>query len=164
MDGIVEQLVRRPDTPQNKMKKILIIVGSIAIAAVLFIVLGNVSNSFIVYEIGVLALIALIWGGWVLAGRLNVEYEYVVVGGEISVDKIFNKKSRKSLCSFTLRGAEGFYKGEKELQNASVIDVCGEGERYTIEFGDPSGGRTLLIFTPDERTLAAIKPYLPRLS
>ena len=162
MEGIREQLVKRPKTTADTVKKALIMGGSVLIAVILFIILGNVVKSFFAYEIGILALIGLVWGGWYLAGRLNVEYEYTVADGEMQIDKIFNKRSRKMLCGLNLRTAEAFYSSEKHPDGATVIVVCSELDRYTIEYNDPSFGKTALIFTPDERTLEAVKPYLPR--
>ena len=46
----------------------------------------------------------------------------------------------------------------------TVISATGEGDVYTIEYKDEKYGRTLLQFTPDERTIEMISPYLPRLS
>ena len=164
MEGLREQLVKRPMTTHDRTKKALIMTGSVIIAVVIFAVLGVFVTNWFALEIGALLLVGLVWGGWLLAGRLNVEYEYIIVGGEMSVDKIFNKKSRKTLCSLQLRTAEGFFKGERTPDDAFVIDVCGSGEKYTIEYSDPDRGHTALIFTPDERTLELLKPYLPRLS
>lgn len=167
MDGIREQLVKRPKSPQDAPKKAMMVLGGVAAAAILLSVCLSVARNFpgaswILVELGVLGAIALVWAGWVLSGRLNVEYEYIIAGGEIQVDKIFNKKSRKTLCSFVLRSADAFYASEKNIPNATVYDVCGEGQRYTIEFSDGQNGKFALVFTPDERTLEVIRPYLPR--
>ena len=164
MDGLREQLVKRPRTPADAVKKVVLVTGAVILAVIIFVFVGNITKSYIIWEITLLALIAMVWGSWVLAGRLNVEYEYIICGGELSVDKIFNKKSRKTLCSLELRSAEGFYRGEKIPDGATVIDVCGEGERHTVEYSDGERGKTALVFTPDERSLELIKPYLPRLS
>lgn len=164
MDTIREQLVKRPKMPEDGIKKFLIIAGAITAAIVLIgISMGFIQN-WLVTELCIFGSIGIVWGGIVLAGRLNVEYEYIIAGDEIQVDKIFNKRSRKTLCSFKLRSAEAFYASEKRLQDATIVDACGEGQKYTVEFNDPSDGKTVLIFTPDEKTLDAVKPYLPRLS
>lgn len=162
MDGIREQLVKKPRTPEDRVKKIILTLSGIPASGILFGILSLISDSVFVYELGVLLAIGLLWGGWYLGTRLNVEYEYTVVGQEFSVDKIFNKRSRKPLCTLNLRSAEAFYASEKHIDGATEIDVCGEGERYTVVYDDPGYGKTALIFTPDERTLEAVKPYLPR--
>lgn len=161
MDGIREQLVKKPMTPEDKVKKIILTLSGIPISGVIIGLLLTTGN-VIFLELGVLASIVILWGGWYLGTRLNVEYEYSVVGPEFSVDKIFNKRSRKPLCSMNLKSTETFYASEKHVDGATEIDVCGEGNRYTLVYDDPSYGKTVLIFTPDELTLEAVKPYLPR--
>ncbi len=162
MEGIREQLVERPRTAADAVKKIMILAAAFLLA-VLIIALTRVflSTHWLALELSILASIGVLWGGWTLSNRLNIEYEYAIVGGELSIDKIFNKRSRKPLCSMTLRKAEGFYKGEK-AGDCTVIDAAGFGEKYTIVYSDPNFGKTALIITPDERTLEALAPYLPR--
>ena len=162
MDGICEQLVKRPVGPEDNAKKIMILAGAVLLGVVAFAVIYLVSGGLL-GPIAILAAGAIIWGGWTFSGRLNVEYEYTVVGQELRVDKIYNQKSRKMMVEMQLKNADAFYSGEKHLNDASEISACGEGERYTIEFDDEKYGKTLLYFTPDERTFEAVKRYLPRL-
>lgn len=162
MEGIREQLVKRPSSPADGVKKIGIICGSIFIALMLLIVVRAYISSFLIVELAILLAIGIVWGGITLAGRMNVEYEYTVVDGELTVDKIYNKRTRKNLCSFKLRSADAFYSSDRQITNASTIEACGDGNRYTIEFSDQQNGKCALVFTPDERTLEIIKPYLPR--
>ena len=161
MDGIREQLVVKPRDSSDGIKKALILMGALLAAIILLTVILTVGNA-ILTELGILLAIGIIWGGWWLTGSLNVEYEYIVFNNELQVDKIINKRSRKTLCSLNLRKAEAFYRSEKHLENATEINVCGDGDKYTIEYSDGAYGKTVLIFTPDERTLAMITPYLPR--
>lgn len=161
MEGIREQLVKRPRGRRESLGTAAVLIAALILASLAFGIIYVLSG-------GMLAVVAVVvsggilWGGWWLTGMFSVEYEYVIVGGELSVDKITNKRSRKTLCSVKLRSAEAFYGSEKHLRDASEVDACGEGEKYTVEYSDPVHGKTLLIFTPDERTLEMIKPYLPR--
>ena len=161
MDGIREQLVRKPNDPSDGIKRVLILIGALLAAIVVLTVILTVGNALLT-ELGILLAIGILWGGWWLTGSLNVEYEYTVFSGELQIDKIVNKRSRKTLCTLNLRTAETFYRSEKHIQNATEINVCGEGDKYSIEYSDTQHGKTVLIFTPDERTLAAVTPYLPR--
>ena len=161
MEGIREQLVKRPRGRRESVGTAAVLFGALVLASLIF-------GAIYVFSGGMLAAIAvllaglILWGGWWLTGMFNVEYEYAVVGNELSIDKITNKRSRKTLCTVNLRAAEAFYGSEKHLCDATEIEACGEGDRYTVEYSDPARGKTLLIFTPDERTLEMIKPYLPR--
>lgn len=161
MDGIREQLVARPRTSEDNVKKIIILAAAILLA-VLALAGIYIASKGMLLPIGFLAAGLIIWGGWWLTEQFNVEYEYTVIGQEMRVDKILNKRSRKLLCEVQLKKADAFYSSEKHLNGASEISACGDGDRYSIEFSDQKYGKTVLIFTPDERTLEAIKPYLPR--
>ena len=161
MDGIREQLVARPKTSEDAVKKIIILVAAIVAAVVVFAGIYIASKGMLL-PIGFLAAGLIIWGGWWLTEQFNVEYEYTVLGAEMRIDKIVNKRSRKMLCEVSLKSADAFYASEKHISGASEISACGDGDRYSIEFTDQKLGKTVLVFTPDERTLEAVKPYLPR--
>ena len=162
MENIREQLVKRQPQPNDSLVKYgsYVIGGTLILGeAVIFFSLGGL---FAV--IGILAITLTGWGTVYFSGLVNVEYEYCIAGPELSIDKIVDQKKRKTLCSLNLKNADGFYRSRKQLQNVTVVSAEGEGEAYTIEYTDPKYGRTLIYFTPDERTLEMITKYLPRLS
>ncbi|MCC8130903.1 MAG: hypothetical protein LUC38_08715 [Oscillospiraceae bacterium] len=168
METIREQLVRRPFTQSDRIKQYAITIISFIVGLCVLILMINIFNG-VYFLVGLVIGIALAAGilylGYYLIGRLNVEYEYCVAGTSISVDKIIDKKKRKSLCSFDLRDATGFYHSRKEQGDAVAYSVEGdEGDIYTIEFSEPKSGRIYLYFTPDEKTLSMVSVYLPRLS
>lgn len=163
MDGIREQLVKKEKSPSDGVKKIIIIVAAFMLAVVIVTIAGVFSHSWLILDIGIFLAIFIMWGGIFVAGNLNVEYEYSVVGSSLQIDKILNKRSRKTMCEINLRKAHAFCKGEHE-SDGTAIYACGDGDRYSIEYDDEKYGSTVLIFTPDDRTLEAIKPYLPRIS
>ncbi len=162
METVREQLVKKPYKSTDKAKQYFILTAALFLAMVAMIISFSVlGGPFIIA--GLLLGVLIVWGGYILAGKLNIEYEYCIAGSEMSVDKIIDQKKRKTLCSINLKEAAGFYRGMKELSDATIISSEGDGEVYTIEYNDQKYGRTLLYFTPDERTLEMISPYLPRL-
>ena len=162
METVREQLVKRP----AKQSDIFVKYGAWAVAAIIItaaiFTLVPLGEIFIVAA--ALLTMLVLWGAYYVSGLANVEYEYCIAGAEFSVDKIVNQSKRKTLCSFNLKSAAGFYKTKKELSDATVISAESYDEVYTIEYSDPKYGRTLVYFSPDERTLEMITPYLPRLS
>lgn len=162
METVREQLVKRP----AKQSDIFVKYGAWAVAAIIItaaiFTLVPLGEIFIVAA--ALLTMLVLCGAYYVSGLANVEYEYCIAGAEFSVDKIVNQSKRKTLCSFNLKSAAGFYKTKKELSDATVISAESYGEVYTIEYSDPKYGRTLVYFSPDERTLEMITPYLPRLS
>lgn len=162
MEGIREQLVKKPKEKDDTIKKGLVLMVSLLLAVLAAAGISALTSGLMA-GLGMLLGLGILVGGWWFAGSFNVEYEYTVVEGELQIDKILNKRSRKALCAVKLRSAEGFYSSEKHIQNATEVNACGEGQRYSIEYNDPKYGKTVIIFTPDERTLNAVKPYLPRM-
>ncbi len=164
MDGIREQLVKREQTHRDGINKLLIMLGSLVLAIAVVGAAGLILKSLAALFISAVLSVGILAGGWFLAARLNVEYEYSAVGADLVIDKIINRSSRKSLCEVPLKRATAFMKGENVPGDCSEIFACGEGERYVIVYDDEKYGHAALIFTPDERMIEAISPYLPRLS
>lgn len=163
METVREQLVKKPTEQSDKIKQYGILALSLFLAmAAVILIYSFMGGLFMI--MGLLLAGIILWGGYTISGMINIEYEYCIAGSELSVDKIIDRRKRKTLCSFSLRGADGFYSGKKELSGVTVISATGEGDVYTIEYKDEKYGRTLLQFTPDERTIEMISPYLPRLS
>lgn len=158
-------MVQRPQTKEDSYKKY----GLFAAAMVLEVLLGIiVSLGSVVFSVlGVLLMILVGSGYFAILHSFNVEYEYCIAGSQLSVDKVINQSKRKTLCTIDLKSAAAFYKSKKTSGEASVISAEGvnyedELSTYTIEYHDPKYGKTLLHFSPDERTLKMITPYLPK--
>ncbi|MCD7823157.1 MAG: hypothetical protein LUG86_03945 [Oscillospiraceae bacterium] len=168
METIREQLVQRPFTKSDRTKQYAITILSFVLGlGVLLLMINLFSNVYFLVGVtlGILLAVGILYLGYYLIGRLNVEYEYCVAGTSISVDKIIDRKKRKPLCSFELRDAVGFYHSRKDQGDAVAYSVEGnEGDVYTIEFNDPQSGKVYLYFTPDEKTLQMVSIYLPRVS
>ncbi len=161
METIREQLIKKAYSPTDKVKKIAVLAAALLVAilaATALLVLAGTSLT----PMAILIAGLIIWGGYYLSGNFNVEYEYIVAGQELTIDKITDKRKRKTLCSFNLKQAEAFYKSAKSGNGASLVEAIGDGDIYTVEFSDKSLGRCFLQFTPDEQTLQMISRYLPR--
>ncbi len=162
METVREQLVKRPGRQSDGLIKYGAWAAAAVIIALAILILVPLGEIFI-FAATLLTMLVL-WVAYYVSGLINVEYEYCIAGPEFSVDKIINQSKRKNLCSFNLKSASGFYKTKKQISDATVVSAEGFGEVYTIEYSDPKYGRTIVYFSPDERTLEMITPYLPRLS
>lgn len=162
MEGIREQLVKKPVTGSDKAKTYGVLAAALVFAVIVFMLI----NIFLGSTMIIVAIIfagVILWGGYWLTGEFSVEYEYCFSQGELIVDKIINQRRRKPMCSIELRSADSFMRSPKKLPDVTVINACGDnGEQYAIEYNDSKYGRCVFLFTPDERMLEAIKPYLPR--
>lgn len=162
MDVFVEQLIRK----KKGRKDYAIVAG----AGILGIVILAISTLIAFLGPFLLIIVAGVFVGiyYVSASR-NLEYEYSTTNGDFTVDQITNRRSRKRICSFDLKTVEemGQYNASA-FQNRSFARqlMVGEDDQGTdawyliVHLKD--SGNTLLVFNPNERVLAAIKPFLPR--
>ncbi len=162
MDVFVEQLVKKPADGKTLVLKILIAFGVILVSLFcLYLMLIGI-------VIALLLIFAAIYGGFYLISGLNAEYEYIVTNGEIDIDKIIAKRKRKRLITAKPSKFEAFGKlaDAAPVSGITVVEANGiadeEAEDYYIDFTHDSFGKVRLIFTPTERTLEAVTPFLPR--
>ena len=163
METVREQLVKKPYKSTDKAMQFFILAMALFIALAVMILASSLLGGIFIIA-GLLFAAIVLYGGYYLSGNLNVEYEYCIAGSELSIDKIIDRRKRKTLCTLNLKEAEGFYRGEKGLMDGTVVSAAGDDDVYTIEYTDRKLGKTLIHFSPDERTLEMISPYLPRLS
>lgn len=167
MDVFVEYMVKK----KMSTKDILIYLGALlgvlvlTMVSILFVLpLAGISIPFFI-------LVGSIAGAYFLVGTRNLEYEYSVTNGDVSVDKIINRKSRKRLTSFDSKGIEemGKYAPNAEKLKSRRVDKRilagtyedGRDSIYVIAQSKKTG-LTLMVFDPDDRVLDAMKPFVPR--
>lgn len=167
MDVIVEYIVKRKNTGKDLILQILILIAAVTLTLLLlatgFLILPSLMPILFLLAMGS------VYGGYLLFTQYNVEYEYIFVNGEMDVDKIIARRKRKRLVTVNARSFEAFgiYK-PAEHQNATYanrIYACGNlndpGNFYAV-MNHPKLGRTLLVFSPNDRILNALKTYIPR--
>lgn len=170
MDNYSEQIVTKKIEP----KKLMFIVCYL-VFAFFFIVLTLYLAQFFGWMIPV-ALLVLgfgCYGAWYLIANRNVEYEYICVQGEMTVDKIIGKRKRKKMLKFDVKSIEEM---GKLLENAEKIDKKQFKENifhasihekseltyYAVLHDMISKKHCLLFFSPNEKTLETMKPFLKR--
>ena len=167
MDIFIEQLVRRKLKGIDLVKSLGISFGCVA----LFLIIAFLSMTFLptfAFSIMFLSLIGLGYLCWWLLSGMRIEYEYSVTNGDLTVDKIIAQRKRKRVVSFDVKDVQAFkrydpnYYTGRRFDNTLHADANDDGELWCAEFTHKTLGRTLLIFSPDERTLKAIKPFLKR--
>ncbi|MBQ7839004.1 MAG: hypothetical protein IJ390_00730 [Lachnospiraceae bacterium] len=125
-------------------------------------------GGMVFYPILLLALAAGV-GAYFVAQRANVEYEYLYVDKEVTVDKIMNKTKRKKAESFDLDSVEIFapikswHLDGKQNGNYKVTDYSSGVEekpdkRYVMIY---KGGRKI-IFEPSVAMVKAMQNVAPR--
>lgn len=160
MDVFIEQIIKKKFGP----KDYLIFAGAL-LGGVLILIL---SMTFIPY-FSFFVLIGVCVGAYYLVSSRNLEYEYSITNGDITIDKIINRRSRKRTISMDARSVEkmGKYRPEehqsKTYSSRIFASVTEDGaDAWYFTGNQPKMGNVLVVFSPNETVLAAIKPFLPR--
>ena len=164
MDIFIEKLVDR----KKDGKDILIITGVIFLTVLLsFIVLVNFMylNMF-----GPLIIAALIWACYIVVSSRSVEFEYSLTNNELDVDKIISRRKRKRVVTVDARKIEIFApvlreRFARDTGNIKKTYRC-DGNRnpdgtYFVVFFEKDGGKSALIFEPNEKMIDGFRRYNP---
>lgn len=164
-DTYVEYMVRRKTTATDMVRKVLYFLAGLIVLFLCFLFSGSIG---ILGMLLVLVGMAAVAGAFWLISRLNVEYEYTLTNGEMDVDAIYSKKSRKRLLNFHCKDVEFLspYTGGKKQGYETVVSACshpGDPNVWCCGFKAGGRGKTMLIFSTSDTFLAAMKPFLPGL-
>ena len=167
-DSFVEYMVKK----EKDKKDLLVFAGAGMLGA--FIVLVGIVLMFFVFRqpaVAFFCLVGAIAAVWYICSRRNIEFEYAVTNGFVSVDKIINKSSRKRLTSFECADVEeyGDYAEMAEKLATKRVDArvfaCskekGENAKYLITRSKRTG-YTIVVMDYNENIEATMKAYFPR--
>ncbi len=161
MDTFFEQIVKKKKSPLEW----LIIVGTV-IAGLAVILLAWRYAGFLAAFI----IVAALYGGWWLLTSQNKEYEYCVTNGDIDIDLIIARRSRKRVVSVAGRKIEALLPYEKGAVSTAAFQrvlVAAPSGRvkglWYFTYHSKKKGHTLIIFQPSERVLKALRGGLSKL-
>lgn len=156
-DFYTEQLVKKRTTMKDVFIKALLVAFAIVSVFVIFIF-----PVAIVFPVFVIAAVVF------LIRRLDVEYEYLYVNGDLDIDKIMHKAKRKRVYSANVSSMELLApEGAGELgqyRNARIVDYSSgmeDARRYVLVTAE-NGQVTKLIFEPDDTIIEGIFMLAPR--
>ncbi|MGN1119829.1 MAG: DUF6106 family protein [Oscillospiraceae bacterium] len=160
MDNIAEQLVARTKTKADYLKMAGIGIGAVILASV-FMFLCLITGLFSL----VIPAVLVLFGGVILTGRMNVEYEYIVTNNEMDIDKIIGKSKRKRMITLDLSLSEEFapYPPEKDIEADATVHASSgmEKDAYYLIVNHGDYGKINLIFNPNEKIREAIVQEVP---
>jgi hypothetical protein len=138
-----EILIKREPTTMDTVKKVLIF-GALALCLV---------GGLLVMPL--LILVAIVFGiiaGIFILPRLNKEYEYLYVNGELDVDVIYSREKRKKLGSYDMNELEilaptGSHALDSYFSNGTL-------KVQDVTSGKPDVGSYTLIFSKDKERIA----------
>lgn len=155
-----EILVKRESGMMKKMLK-----NAIPVIAVLFLLMGAVIPLFLVGAVvfGVLA--------YFVAPKLEVEYEYLYVNGELDIDAIYSRQKRKRIGSYDMAELEilapenshaiDSYRNNRNLKIKDYTSGTGKEKNYMLVFNHNQGQQAIKAEL-DEIILADIRRIAPR--
>ena len=159
-DTYVEVLVPRKKNPLVGIGRILMYVLAVVCLFLMF--------AKGVFFVGVIAFAGL---AYFVFPRLDIEYEYLYLDRELSIDKIMSKEKRAKVMDIDLEKMEIMARstsheldhhrsrGLKELDYTSGEEGA---EVYTIVYESGREGTVLVNIEPGEEMLRAIKNAYPR--
>lgn len=161
MDIFGEQLIKRETSGADWAKIIAIALGGILLSsASTFFAVALPMPILMFLSVGIV--IGLIW---ILTG-MSYEYEYILTNDDFDFDKISGKRKRNRLVTIKFNTVEefGVYDGSQGADaQATVIatDNTGTGIYYIIA-KHKTHGKTMVLFTPNERMIGLVLQALPR--
>lgn len=168
MEGFNEQVVKRKNNIKNLFIKIISIVLLITIPVLCCVLAVMIPLPYLVY-VGLFILIGGIYVVWYIFSQQKVDFEYSVVGDELKIDKVISLRKRKKVCRVPISEIEQLEKGEKSVDGKkfsksfiAAADFDKDKENYYAVYNSPAYGRSLLVFTPNDKILQAMKPHLKK--
>lgn len=162
-DLYTEVMVPKKMTARDQAVKFLLIFFT-----VLFALAGLVMMPILLIGAVILGVV-----DYIFIPRLNVEYEYLYVNGELDIDRIFSKSRRKRAVSYELSSMEIMApsnshrldsyrnnRGIKKVDFSSGIE--GEGHKPYGFVISNKNQMELVIFEPNEVMLKDIRSKMPR--
>lgn len=163
MDAFTEQLVVKKK--EGKEWGMIVLAAFLAALTLLAAVL-------VFFYLPAFSIVVLAGGGYgvfQLVIRQNIEFEYSVTNGDIDIDRIVARRSRKRLVSVAGRKLETLepYRPDS-LRNQSfsrtvmAAPSLSEPDLWMFSYHSKKNGHTLVIFQPNEKVRRELFAGLPR--
>ena len=160
-DVFKEQLVKKAYTGKDTALRF----GIVALAVILVFICTIIP---VIQQFWIFVLAAAVFGAYVLISRLNIEYEYIFTNGDLDIDIIYNKNSRKRLFSSSVKQFEIMTHVQDTAHTHEMSNV-NETKDYSSGIVGPhtyafvtsySGKRLKVIFEPNEMMIKAFSTVL----
>lgn len=156
-DYYTEQLVKKRTT----MKEVLIkaVLTAFTIVSLLAVV---------VFPFGIVFPVIMVVVDTLVFQRLNLEYEYLFVNGDLDIDKIMNKSKRKRVFSANVSEVELLAPADaaevRQHQGAKVYDYStrSEGAKVYALITIDKGQKKKILFEPNDTIVEGFYMHAPR--
>lgn len=162
-----EQMVKRGNARTDFIHRIyLILIGAI-IVAIPFLIGYNVA--IYIESVVIVIVLLMLWIMWRQAAK---EYEYIYTDGNLDIDVVYSRSTRKHLFSVDMKRAIVLGHHDSEQVKKVLPGYKFDKTIYACQ-GKPADGtyalvaeyrskQYLIYFEPDDRILRFIKAYSPR--
>ncbi len=169
MDIFLEYLMQKKPDKKDAFKKLgLILLGLVGC----YLVLLLVAIFPVIQPVAFLGIAAVVYGVYVLMRNMNVEYEYIFTNGELDIDIIYGKKTRKRLVNLACKQIRVLASDENESYRhefqgdhiSKQFDAVYDRERGGIYHAlfTFDGEAFVLHFQPSKKLLAEMWKFNPR--
>lgn len=167
MSQLIEQVVKKNKTAKEVIITVVIVLAAVLIPFTIALVGILIAQYYLLY-CAFFALCFTIYGAWYFISSLNYEFEYAVLDGTLRVDKVIAKRKRKKVIKLEVREISEFNKvkdlNEVDGKYSKVYNALGDEKCdriFTAQFHNVKGD-CLLIFSPNDKMLNAMRPYFAR--
>lgn len=155
-----EHLVKRKaDTKLILARVMIIFFALLLLGAVVFLTFGPIKLPHIV----VVAILLIAYITKLLWGFTSIEYEYLIVSGSMSMDKIYDGRKRRKMAEFNIREALSIAPlKDTRLEGVKVIfgaTSMNDEDVYCAIYTNESGEKEALIFNVHEKALEMLRYY-----
>lgn len=161
-DLFTEILVKKQKTGKDTFLKTL----AIGFTVLLFLAGFTIGPLFLLLGL------AMCLADYFLLPRLNIEYEYSYVSGELDIDRIINKAGRKKGGEYSVKNIEimaplasdrlSDYKKNSQIKTVDYTSGDPNDEKKVYAFvAAVNGQRQLVLFQPDETILKDMRMRAP---
>lgn len=159
-DTFFEQIVKVKKTPKERAAVVGIVVLALAIIVLAFL--------FVYPPFSLLLAAGAAFGAYKLISFTSIEYEYIFTNGDLDIDKIVAKASRKRMVSVKCANIERWAKYTPAVRPSTSVKkvhfLCDRDDPNAIYFVAPTKaeGLVMVVFAPDERIKGVVEKAVPR--
>ncbi len=170
-DVCTEYMVKKKNSVFDWIKQIGIILLSIIVAAFIirFVTFNesDIIRSFM--GIGYIIALGIMYLGYKVSCNMSLEYEYILTNGDMDIDKISARSTRKRVVSLKCNEFESFGKYTKGLENGKnfenkivACDSVDSKDVYYCISKSAKYGKVFVIFNANDKMLKAMKPFISK--
>ena len=165
-DLYLDQMVKRGKEQKDRMMRVLLIICGLIVISIPFVV--SLAFSYLVTPVIVMAVALVVWIMW---RRVSKEYEYIFINGNLDIDVIYGRSTRRHLVTFDCRLCRMIVpaddpkakKEEEKKHDQTIMAIPDKPDSGTyVIAGQDADKQYLVYFQPNDRLLNAIAEYSPK--